>query len=101
MAEKQATKKATRQSTRSTGGKASEGFTAEEKAAMRERVKELKAAQEDADGESEVLAKIAEMNDEDRPMAERVHAIIRAAVPNLSPRTWYGMPEYTKDGKVI
>jgi uncharacterized protein YdhG (YjbR/CyaY superfamily) len=101
MAEKQATKKATRRSASSTKGTASAGFTAEEKAAMRERVKELKAAQEDADGESEVLAKIAEMNDHDRTMAERVHAIIRAAGPDLSPRTWYGMPAYTKDGKVI
>jgi uncharacterized protein YdhG (YjbR/CyaY superfamily) len=101
MAEKQATKKATRRSASSTEGKASARFTAEEKAAMRERVKELKAAQEDADGESEVLAKIAEMNDHDRTMAERVHAIIRAAGPDLSPRTWYGMPAYTKDGKVI
>jgi uncharacterized protein YdhG (YjbR/CyaY superfamily) len=101
MAEKQATKKATRKTTSSARSTASVGFTAEEKAAMRERVKELKAAQEDADGESEVLAKIAEMNDEDRAMAERVHAIIRAAGPNLSPRTWYGMPAYAKDGKVI
>lgn len=101
MAEKQATKKVTRKSPRSSRGKASEGFTAEEKAAMRERVKELKAAQEDADGESDVLAKIAEMNDHDRAMAERVHAIIRAAGPDLSPRTWYGMPAYAKDGKVI
>ena len=101
MAEKQATKKVTRKSPRSSRGKASEGFTAEEKAAMRERVKELKAAQEDADGESDVLAKIAEMNDHDRVMAERVHAIIRAAGPDLSPRTWYGMPAYAKDGKVI
>jgi uncharacterized protein YdhG (YjbR/CyaY superfamily) len=101
MAAKQATKKVTRKSTRSSSGKASEGFTAEEKAAMRERVKELKAAQEDADGESDVLAKIAEMNDHDRAMAERVHGIIRAAGPDLSPRTWYGMPAYAKDGKVI
>jgi uncharacterized protein YdhG (YjbR/CyaY superfamily) len=101
MAEKQATKKVTRRSASSTRGKASAGFTAEEKAAMRERAKELKAAQEDADGEGEVLAKIAEMNDPDRAMAERVHAIIRAAGPDLSPRTWYGMPAYAKDGKVI
>jgi len=101
MAEKHATKKVTRKSTRSSSGKASEGFTAEEKAAMRERVKELKAAQEDADGESDVLAKIGEMNDHDRAMAERVHALIRAAGPDLSPRTWYGMPAYAKDGKVI
>ena len=101
MAEKQAVRKSTRPSAKSAKGKASAGFTAEEKAAMRERVKELKAAQEEADGESEVLAKIAEMNDHDRAMAERVHAIIRAAGPDLSPRTWYGMPAYAKDGKVI
>jgi uncharacterized protein YdhG (YjbR/CyaY superfamily) len=101
MAEKQATKKVARRSASSPRGKASAGFTAEEKAAMRERAKELKAAQEDADGEGEVLAKIAEMNDPDRAMAERVHAIIRAAGPDLSPRTWYGMPAYAKDGKVI
>jgi uncharacterized protein YdhG (YjbR/CyaY superfamily) len=101
MAEKQATKKVTRRSASSARGKASAGFTAEEKAAMRERVKELKAEQESADGENDVLAKIAEMDDHDRAMAERVHAIIRAAGPDLSPRTWYGMPAYAKDGKVI
>jgi uncharacterized protein YdhG (YjbR/CyaY superfamily) len=78
------------------------GFTDEEKAAMKERAKELKAAAKKADGESEVLAKIAEMPEHDRAMAKRFHAIVKASAPHLSPRTWYGMPAYTnKDGKVI
>jgi uncharacterized protein YdhG (YjbR/CyaY superfamily) len=80
--------------------KASKGFTAEEKAAMRERAKELKAEGE-ADAESEVLAKIAEMPEADRVMAERLHALIKATAPDLSPRTWYGMPAYAKGGKVL
>ena len=75
------------------------GFTAEERAAMKERVKELKAG--GADGESDVLAKIAEMPEPDRAMAERIHAIVKASAPELSPRTWYGMPAYEKDGKVV
>jgi uncharacterized protein YdhG (YjbR/CyaY superfamily) len=77
----------------------SKAFTAEEKAAMRERARELKAGT--ADGESEVLAKIAEMPDGDRAMAERIHAIVTDSAPTLSPRTWYGMPAYAKDGKVV
>ena len=77
----------------------SRGFTGEERAAMRERAKELKAAT--GDGESEVLAKIAEMPGRDRAMAERLHAIIKAAAPTLSPRTWYGMPAYAREGKVV
>ncbi len=81
--------------------KASKGFTAEEKAAMRERAQELKAAASKADGEREVLAKIAEMPDADRAMAERLHAIVKASAPELSPKTWYGMPAYAKDGKVV
>jgi len=76
-------------------------FTAEERAAMRERAKELKAARASADGESDVLAKIAELPEPDRVMAERVHAIVRASAPALVPRTWYGMPAYAKDGKVV
>jgi uncharacterized protein YdhG (YjbR/CyaY superfamily) len=78
--------------------------TAEERAAMRERVQELKAGRRRgsrADGESEVLAKIAAMPESDRVMAERLHAIIKASAPTLSPRTWYGMPAYAKDGKVV
>jgi uncharacterized protein YdhG (YjbR/CyaY superfamily) len=77
--------------------KASKGFTAEERAAMRERAKELKGAA----GESDVLAKIAEMPKSDRVIAERLHEIVKASAPGLSPRTWYGMPAYAKDGKVV
>ena len=84
---------------------AGEGFTAEEKAAMRERARELKAearAGKDREaGESAVLAKIAEMPEPDRSMAERIHAIVKANAPGLIPRTWYGMPAYTRDGKVV
>ena len=79
----------------------STGFTDEERAAMRERVRELKAAASDADGEREVLAKIAEMPPADRALAERIHAIVKASAPGLSPRTWYGMPAYARDGKVV
>jgi uncharacterized protein YdhG (YjbR/CyaY superfamily) len=78
-----------------------EGFTDEERAAMKERAKELKAAERKADGESAVLAKIAEMPEPDRALAERLHAIIKASAPVLSPKTWYGMPAYAKDGKVV
>ncbi len=74
-------------------------FTAEERAAMRERAKERKASK--GDGEGDVLAKIAEMQGPDRALAERVHAIVTASAPDLSPRTWYGMPAYAKDGKVV
>lgn len=85
--------------------KRSEGFTDEERAAMREHAKELKAQaranNKKAEGESDVLAKIAEMEEPDRTMAERLHAIVMASAPDLSPRTWYGMPAYTKDGKVV
>jgi uncharacterized protein YdhG (YjbR/CyaY superfamily) len=79
--------------------KKSKGFTDEERAAMKERVRELKAG--DADGESEVLAKIAAMREPDRAMAKRLHAIIKASAPALSPRLWYGMPAYAKDGKTL
>ena len=77
----------------------SKGFTDEEKAAMRERAQETKAGKED--GESAVLAKIAEMAEPDRSMGRRLHALIRASAPALSPRLWYGMPAYAKDGKVV
>jgi uncharacterized protein YdhG (YjbR/CyaY superfamily) len=88
------------------GAKKSEGFTAEERAAMRERAKELKAEERAnknrAAGESDVLAKIAEMPEPDRTMAERLHEIVKASAPVLSPKTWYGMPAYAnKDGKVV
>jgi uncharacterized protein YdhG (YjbR/CyaY superfamily) len=111
MAERKPAKKATQQSARSTTatGKKSKGFTGEERAAMKERAQELKAEarrgprakKDEADGESEVLAKIAEMPAADRAKAERLHAIIKATAPGLSPRTWYGMPAYAKDGKVV
>jgi len=91
--------KSTKKSARSTAAKPSEGFTAEERAAMRDRVRELKAS--GSDGESDVLAKIAEMPESDRAMAERIHAIVKKTAPELTPRTWYGMPAYSKDGKVL
>jgi len=92
----------TQKSARSTTGRASDVFTGEERAAMRELAEERRRARSGtADGESDVLAKITEMPEPDRVMAERLHAIIKASVPTLSPRTWYGMPAYAKDGKVI
>jgi uncharacterized protein YdhG (YjbR/CyaY superfamily) len=84
-----------------------EGFSDEEKAAMQERVREQKvgarrgSAAGKADGESDLLAKIAEMPESDRALAKRLHAIIKASAPGLAPTTWYGMPAYTKDGKVV
>ena len=96
------TKKAAKKSAKSTTaiGKAFKGFTDEERAAMKERAQELKA--DKADGESAVLAKIAEMPEPDRAMGERLHAIIKASAPALSSKTWYGMPAYAnKDGKVV
>jgi uncharacterized protein YdhG (YjbR/CyaY superfamily) len=97
-------KKATRKSAKSTStsGKKSKGFTAEERAAMKERAQELKAEALRADGEKALLAKIAEMPEPDRAMAKRLHAIVKASAPALSPKTWYGMPAYAdKDGKVV
>jgi uncharacterized protein YdhG (YjbR/CyaY superfamily) len=76
-------------------------FTAEEKAAMRERAKELKAQQAGVDGEQEIQAKIAELPSPDREMAERIHALVKATAPSLTPRTYYGMPAWAKDGKVL
>ena len=101
--------KGTQKSAKSTtaSGETFKGFSDEERAAMKERAQELKAEARrgpragKADGESDVLAKIAEMPEPDRAMATRLHAIIKAAAPALSPRTWYGMPAYAKDGKVI
>ncbi len=81
--------------------KKASGFTAEERAAMKERAKELKAEGDKVEGENAVLAKIAEMEEPDRSMATRLHAIIKASAPALSPRLWYGMPAYAKDGKVV
>src|SRR5262245_31905893 len=90
-----------------TTGRVSKGFTDEEQAAMKEHGQELKTAArrgpraDKADGESDVLAKIAEMSEPDRSMAERLHAIIKASAPALSPRLWYGMPAYARDGTVV
>jgi uncharacterized protein YdhG (YjbR/CyaY superfamily) len=97
-------KKDTQKSARSTTAinKKSKGFTDEEKAAMKERAKELKAEAAKADGESALLAKIAELQGTDRAMARRIHEIIKASAPALSPKTWYGMPAYAnKDGKIV
>jgi uncharacterized protein YdhG (YjbR/CyaY superfamily) len=82
-------------------GETIDGFTAEERAAMKERAKELKASGRKQDGERAVLAKIAELPESDRVMAERIHAVVTAAAPDLAPRTWYGMPAYARDGKVL
>jgi hypothetical protein len=109
MAERKPGTKATQKSAKSTTaiGKTSKGFTDEERGAMKERAQELKAAErrgpraDKADGESAVLAKIAELQGPDRAMGERLHAIIKASAPALSPRLWYGMPAYAKDGKVV
>ncbi len=101
------TKKDAKRSAGRTTAKTSGGFTDEERAAMRERASELKARARrgpDAkrgDGERDVLAKIAEMPQQDRAMAERLHDLIRAAAPSLTPKTWYGMPAYAKSGKVV
>ena len=100
------TKKTARKSTRSATAtdKKSRGFTEDERAAMKERVRELKAEARGAgkaDGESDVLAKIAEMPEPDRSMAKRLHALIKASAPSLSPKTWYGMPAYARNGEVV
>lgn len=107
MAEQTPDKQRTQKSAKGTTatGMTQEGFTAEERAAMKERARELKAearAEKDkASGERDLLAKIAEMPEPDRAMAERLHALVTANGPSLSPRTWYGMPAYAKDGKVV
>ena len=107
MAERKPAKKGTKTSATTATGKASQGFTDEERAAIKERAQELRAAARrgpragKAEGEHDVLAKIAEMPESDRAMAKRLHAIIKASAPALSPRTWYGMPAYAMDGKVV
>jgi uncharacterized protein YdhG (YjbR/CyaY superfamily) len=107
MAETKSASKSTRRSaeTSTATAKSATGFTDDERAAMRERARELKAearrGSAQADGKSDVLAKIAEMKEPDRTMAERLHAIVTANAPALTPRTWYGMPAYAKDGKVL
>jgi uncharacterized protein YdhG (YjbR/CyaY superfamily) len=99
MSAKQATRKSTKGNAATK--KKSKGFTDAERAAMRERAKELKAEARKADGEKAVLAKIGAMKGSDRTMAKRIHAIVKANAPDLSPKTWYGMPAYAKDGKVV
>jgi uncharacterized protein YdhG (YjbR/CyaY superfamily) len=103
MAERKPAKAGTQKPAKRTSvsGNESKAFTAEEKAAMRQRVKELKAAGSKADEERDVLEKIATMQAPDRALGERLHAIIKASAPALSPKLWYGMPAYAKDGKVV
>ena len=105
MGERKPAKKGTQKASRTTPvtGSKQEGFTAEEKAAMREYVQEMKAGRSasKADGESAVLAKLAAMEGSDRTIGERLHAIIKAAAPDLSPRTWYGMPAYARNDKIV
>ncbi len=107
MAERKPTKKAVQKSEKSTTAinEKSKGFTDEERAAMKARAQELKAEaranKNKADGERDVLAAIAAMQEPDRGMAKRLHAIIKASAPSLSPKTWYGMPAYAKDDKVV
>jgi uncharacterized protein YdhG (YjbR/CyaY superfamily) len=99
MAEKTTAKKSTTTSAKRTG--AGSKFTAEERAAMKERAKELKSAKTKEEGERALLEKIAEMPKPDRVMAERLHAIVTKSAPNLSPKTWYGMPAYAKDDQIV
>ncbi len=103
MAERKSAKRVTQQSARSTSANSttSKGFSDEEKAAARARVRELKAEAAKADGKLELLAAIARMQEPDRAMAKKVHALITAAAPALTPKTWYGMPAYAKDGTLI
>ena len=103
MPERNATKKATPK--KAASGKASAGFTAEEKAAMRERARELKAearaGRDRAAGEKDLLAKLAELPKADRALGQKIHEIVTKTAPELAPRTWYGMPAYARDGKVV
>jgi uncharacterized protein YdhG (YjbR/CyaY superfamily) len=100
MAESKTANKSAQRSTKRTTGKGSKLFTDEERAAMRERAREARRGA-DADGESELLAKVAEMQGPDRAMAERLHEIVKSSAPVLTSRTYYGMPAYAKDGKVV
>jgi uncharacterized protein YdhG (YjbR/CyaY superfamily) len=101
MAEKRPAKKTTKKSAKRTTGKASKGWTAEERAAAKAYARELKAEARGANDEKAALAAIAEMPKKDRAMAKRLHEIVKASAPALSPKTWYGMPAYAKDGKVV
>jgi uncharacterized protein YdhG (YjbR/CyaY superfamily) len=100
---KSTTKKSSQKSTKSisTDGKKTKVFSSEEKAAMRARAKELKAEAEQADLETEVQVKIDEMQEPDRSMSKRIHTIIKESAPSLTPKLWYGMPAYAKDGKIV
>jgi uncharacterized protein YdhG (YjbR/CyaY superfamily) len=99
MSAKKASQKSTKSSTAI--NKKSKGFTDEERAAMRERAQELKAEARKADGEKALLAKIAEMPEPDRALGKQIHAIVKASAPALTPKTWYGMPAYANDGKIV
>jgi uncharacterized protein YdhG (YjbR/CyaY superfamily) len=101
MPERKPAKKTGQKSAKRTTGKATKGWTAEERAAAKAYAQELKAEARGANDERAVLAAIAEMPEPDRAMAKRLHAIIKASAPALSPKTWYGMPAYAKDGKVV
>jgi uncharacterized protein YdhG (YjbR/CyaY superfamily) len=103
MAERKPAKKGTKKTAKRTTAprNSSTGFTAEERAAMKERARELKAAANEAEAEQDVLAAIAKMPGSDRAMAKRLHTIIKDSAPGLSPKTWYGMPAYAKDGEVV
>jgi hypothetical protein len=101
MAEKKPAKKGAHAKSTTATKKRYEGFTDAERAAMRERVKEMKASADNADAESAVVAKIATMSGKDHAMAKRLHTIIKASAPALAPKLWYGMPAYAKDGKIV
>jgi len=103
MAERKPGTKATQKSAKSTTAikKRFDGFTDEERGAMKDRVQEMKVAADKADGESAVLAKIAELPEQDRALGKRLHTIIKASAPALAPKLWYGMPAYAKHGKIV
>ena len=103
MAEKKPIRKATKRSAKGTTSRGTKikGLTAEEKAAMKETIEDQKAAARGVEGESALLAKIAKMSEPDRGMAKRIHALVKANAPTLSPTTWYGMPAYAKGGKAV
>jgi uncharacterized protein YdhG (YjbR/CyaY superfamily) len=101
MAQRKSATRVTKTSAKSASGKPSKGLSAEERAAIRDRAKELKAEAAGKSDESAVLAAIAALPGPDRAMGKRLHAIIKASAPGLSPKTWYGMPAYAKDGKVV
>jgi hypothetical protein len=101
MTDAQKSAKSTAKKAAQKSAKSTKAFTAEERAAMKERVQEQKAAADKADGDSAVLAKIAEMPERDRVLAKRLHGVIKASAPDLSPKLWYGMPAYAKDDKVV